>query len=626
MAPIDEAIEEIKSHGLGGEFSYRKVAERYGVSRETLRRLHQEISVPREQYKSEQRKITQEQERELVSYIEQLTARRLQPTREMVQNFASAIAKQPMSKSWVSRFLNSNQTAITPHWAPAMDKVRHHADSEDKYRQFFQLVAEKMEEYNIKQRNTYNMDEKGFLLGVLGRSKRIFSKAKWDSREVRTALQDGNREWITLLACICADGSALPPAILFAAANKAIQSAWVEDIEAIQHQVFISSSPNGWTNNDIGLAWLEQVFNRYTKVKAKRSWRLLILDGHGSHITMDFINFCHQNRILLLVFPPHSTHTLQPLDVVMFKPLSTAYSKALTQYLHNAQGLVSVKKGDFFLLFWQAWTESFQEQTILKSFEATGLWPLNPEAILKRFQYSTPEQDSRESSTSVLSGKDWQKIQTLVKSVAKEQSSKETQKLQRSLHHISVQNDLLHTEIQGLRQALLLTQKHKKKSKPLDLQQRQEYHGGAVLWSPRKIREAQARERVREQEEEEQQLERARVKAEKAQQKALKLQQQEERQRLKVEKREERERIKAAQKAARERKKQEKQNTQKSIQTSQKGKRKASNPPAKKQKKQRRTGSSVEGAEMGEDARAISPLPTTTTRSGRNIKLPRKFK
>jgi hypothetical protein len=39
-------------------------------------------------------------------------------------------------------------------------------------------------------------------------------------------------------------------------------------------------------------------------------------------------------------------------------------------------------------------------------------------------------------------------------------------------------------------------QKHKKKSKALDLQQHQEYYGSAVCWSPCKLREAQAREAV----------------------------------------------------------------------------------------------------------------------------------
>jgi hypothetical protein len=33
-------------------------------------------------------------------------------------------------------------------------------------------------------------------------------------------------------------------------------------------------------NKDIGPAWLEQVFDRHTKEKARQSYRLLILDGH----------------------------------------------------------------------------------------------------------------------------------------------------------------------------------------------------------------------------------------------------------------------------------------------------------------------------------------------------------
>jgi hypothetical protein len=66
----------------------------------------------------------------------------------------------------------------------------------------------------------------------------------------------------------------------------------VADVEAGEHDVLISSSPSGWTNNELGIAWLEQVFNRYTKEKARqgRSWRRLIVDGHGSHLTQDFFD------------------------------------------------------------------------------------------------------------------------------------------------------------------------------------------------------------------------------------------------------------------------------------------------------------------------------------------------
>ena len=93
------------------------------------------------------------------------------------------------------------------------------------------------------------------------------------------------------------------------------------------------------------------MFDCFTKAKAQRKYRLLILNSHSSYVTIDFINYCDQNKILLAILPPHSTHTLQPLDVVMFKPLSTAYSKELTTHLHNGQGLSVIKKSDFFHLF-----------------------------------------------------------------------------------------------------------------------------------------------------------------------------------------------------------------------------------------------------------------------------------
>ncbi|KAF2830938.1 hypothetical protein CC86DRAFT_430522, partial [Ophiobolus disseminans] len=52
------------------------------------------------------------QEHKLVLYIEQLTKRRLLPTRAIVQNFASTIAKTGVSESWVTRFINRNDNAI----------------------------------------------------------------------------------------------------------------------------------------------------------------------------------------------------------------------------------------------------------------------------------------------------------------------------------------------------------------------------------------------------------------------------------------------------------------------------------------------------------------------------------
>ena len=41
------------------------------------------------------------------------------------------------------------------------------------------------------------------------------SKEAYKSGRIRYASQDGNREFISLLACVCADGTALPPALIY---------------------------------------------------------------------------------------------------------------------------------------------------------------------------------------------------------------------------------------------------------------------------------------------------------------------------------------------------------------------------------------------------------------------------
>ena len=49
------------------------------------------------------------------------------------------------------------------------------------------------------------MDEKGFLIGILKRLKWVFFRAVFKSGKVKNIIQDGNREWITVLAMIYID-------------------------------------------------------------------------------------------------------------------------------------------------------------------------------------------------------------------------------------------------------------------------------------------------------------------------------------------------------------------------------------------------------------------------------------
>jgi hypothetical protein len=628
MAPIDDAVIAFEACALGEQSLLKDYALHFGVCRSTLGRRLKRQTASAEAKATSQLKLHPHHETALVQYIEDLTKRGLAPTRTMIRTFASEIAPTPVSESWVTRFLERNSDQLTSQWTSGIDAQRHKADSKLKYQLYFDLLHDKMKEHDVQPQHTYNMDEKGFMMGITGRSKRVFSKRQWERKEVRDTLQDGSREWITLLATICADGDVLPPGLIYQSAACTLQPDWVASVEVNKHDVFITSTPSGWSNNDVGLAWLEQVFDRCTREKARRGrdYRLLIVDGHGSHLTSDFIDYCNNHHILLAVFPPHATHTLQPLDVVMFKPLSTAYTTNLTTYLHQSQGLVPIKKGDFFPLFWKSWITSFKKDLVLKAFNATGIWPMEPEVILKRF--TTPTLEDHEESTVQGQGY-WQHTERLIRSAVHNNTSQESKELSLTFHQLQVKCDLLDVENKGLRHALTTKRRHKRKHKALDLQQRQEYHGGATFWSPRKIREARAREKVREREEQELQLQKANTKELKAAAKLYKKKIQEEkrvaRERAKMVR--EKEKVERAERLAHARREKQQQkhaiNATKALQLSQRSKRPASKKPILKKSRRRR----VVGAASGATPAPAPPPPSPPkTASGRKVNLPSKFR
>jgi phage protein D len=93
MSPIEKAMEDLESREEGASSSYREVAKKYGVDRTTLSRRHQRITRSNADQGEAQQLLHLQQELELVRYIERCTRRGLPPTQEMVQNFASAVAK-----------------------------------------------------------------------------------------------------------------------------------------------------------------------------------------------------------------------------------------------------------------------------------------------------------------------------------------------------------------------------------------------------------------------------------------------------------------------------------------------------------------------------------------------------
>lgn len=55
---------------------------------------------------------------------------------------------------------------------------------------------------------------------------------------------------------------------------------------------------------------------------------------------IDLNNEARTNGVIILCFPPHTTHRLQVTDVVSMRPLSTYYNQAVSTWSHTNPGMV----------------------------------------------------------------------------------------------------------------------------------------------------------------------------------------------------------------------------------------------------------------------------------------------
>jgi hypothetical protein len=242
-------------------------------------------------------------------------------------------------------------------------------------------------EYGIKSRDIYNMDEKGIQLGI---DKRTMVLVERDQKSVQQ-VEDGNRELVTVIECVSADGHVLPPSVIFKAKTRDLQWGAINPCDARCDAVStfrpclliylrsVSISDNGWTDQDLGMKWIKKDFEPTSAARmTEPGWRLLILDGHNSHLTYGFIQICERNKILVICLPSHTTHRLQPCDVGVFRPLAASWKAEVNV---ASRQLIKINKYNILKYYHAAHTRAFTTTTIKAAFRKTGIWPIDPSII-----------------------------------------------------------------------------------------------------------------------------------------------------------------------------------------------------------------------------------------------------
>jgi hypothetical protein len=111
--------------------------------------------------------------------------------------------------------------------------------------------------YEILPEHTYNLDEKGFLMGKIHKSVKVFARYLFENGSLIGVNEDGNREWITLMAAICADGTWVPPTLIYAGVQGSLRDTWLDGFDTGAHHCNFAASPTGWTNDDLGFEWVQ---------------------------------------------------------------------------------------------------------------------------------------------------------------------------------------------------------------------------------------------------------------------------------------------------------------------------------------------------------------------------------
>ena len=314
--------------------------------------------------------------------------------------------------------------------------------------------------------------------------KRIISQDALRRGKILGAQQDGSREFISLLACVSASGRRLPPLLIYKGESHDIMNTWVEDCKE-EDEAWFASTENGWSCDVVGRLWLKQLFDRYTKTSGNRR-RLLIVDGHSSHVNMSFIELADSLRIILLILPPHTTHRLQPLDVGLFQPLSTAYLVALNRVIYESQSFTSMTKRLFWTVFKEAWEVAFTVENIKKAWAKAGIYPVDSSKTVDMITPKTKPEKLLENPPTPMT---YRSVRRVIRAQNTE-PAKCLQILVRSVERLATQHEIDNHVNKGLRRALVIEKQKRKKTKRLNLLGEED--SGPQLFSPSRVQAAKA--------------------------------------------------------------------------------------------------------------------------------------
>ena len=205
----------------------------------------------------------------------------------------------------------------------------------------------------------------------------------WAQKGVRLVhkLTPNEREHITTLTCINVVGQHIPNFYIFK--RKQIRKNYIIHCE---DQAAMAMQPEAWMTQFLYSKWLFHFIQALSKRRgiSFQNWHLLIIDGHNSYVTMEVVVQAMEVGLDVLTLPSHTSHRLQPLDVVVFAPYKRGFRKYRNVWVAHHLGSPTTKQcGCLAIEVTLGLRKALTISNIQARFHATRIWPINAHAMDK---------------------------------------------------------------------------------------------------------------------------------------------------------------------------------------------------------------------------------------------------
>jgi len=332
-----------------------------------------------------------EEEKELVEFLLKCSKMGYGKTRSQVMKLVEATMKKNgrkdchISPGWWSGF-SKRWPTLSLRKGDSFSIAREKMTTRSVFESYFQMLKETIEKYNLtdKPAQIYNCDESGMPLDHK-LPKTITLKGVKKVRQITT----GNKTQITILGCVSATGQTIPPMVVFSG-------------KRFNHELSIGEVPgtlygmsdSGWMDSELFSNWFSSQFLKHA-VSSRPL--MLILDGHSSHYTLELIKTATENDVIIFCLPPHTTANSQPLDTSCFGPLKVYWGEVCQEFMFKNPGRV-ITKFQFSSLFAEAWSKGMSISNICSGFRHTGIYPFNPDVVMKNLPQDDDTRDSIEDT------------------------------------------------------------------------------------------------------------------------------------------------------------------------------------------------------------------------------------